>query len=70
MREEFKKLGKNIRYYREKKGLSVCDLAKLIGKRERIMSEIESGTRIIQLKTLEKISVALNTPMDTLLDFD
>lgn len=70
LKEEFKKLGQNIKYYRTQKGLSTAEFAKILKKQERILIEIEAGDRIYQLRTLEKIAKALDVPLDKIFDFE
>ncbi|MFR1672250.1 MAG: helix-turn-helix domain-containing protein [Candidatus Gastranaerophilaceae bacterium] len=70
LKEEFEKLGRNIKYYRTQKGLSCAKLAHILHKQERILEEIEAGKRIFQLRTLEKIANALEVPVDKFLDFE
>ena len=52
LKEEFEKLGRNIKYYRTQKGLSCAKLAHILHKQERILEEIEAGKRIFQLTPL------------------
>lgn len=40
-KEEFQKLGRNIKYYRTQKGLSCSELAKILHRQERVLTEIE-----------------------------
>ena len=58
-KEEFEKLGRNIKYYRTQKGMSCANLAKILQRQEKVLVEMEEGKRIYQLKTLEKIAKAL-----------
>lgn len=57
LKEDFEKLGRNIKYYRAQKGLSCAELARILHKQERIIVEIEEGKRMFHLRTLEKNSL-------------
>lgn len=52
LKEDFEKLGRNIKYYRAQKGLSCAELARILHKQERIIVEIEEGKRMFHLRTL------------------
>ena len=69
-KEEFQKLGRNIKYYRTQKGLSCSDLAKILHRQERVLTEIEEGKKEYQFKTLEKIAKALDVPIEKFFDFE
>lgn len=60
-------LGKCIKYYRKKRGLSQSFLSELIDKSPSYVSYIESGMRCISLDTLVDLANALNTTTDLLL---
>lgn len=65
---EVSDLGKNIKYYRENKNMSICDLAKLSNIEISIVSDIESGTiKDLQENLLLKISSVLKVSVDELL---
>lgn len=70
LKDEFEKLGRNIKYYRTQKGLSCAKLAKILHRQERVLTEIEEGKRIYQLRTLEKIAKALDVPLEKFFDFE
>lgn len=70
LKEEFEKLGRNIKHYRTQKGLTCAELAKMLHKQERILVEIEEGKRVYQLKTLEKIAKTLEVSLDKIFDFE
>lgn len=60
-------VGNNIKRIREEKGILQHDLAAMCDYDKSNMSFIESGTRNITLKTLNKIAAALKvTPRDLL----
>lgn len=52
-------MAKNLRLYREQKGLSQDDFADLCGLHRTYIGGIERSERNITLKTLEKIAQAL-----------
>ncbi len=60
-------LGKNIRHYRQKRGLSQSFLSELIDKSPTYLSYVESGLRCISLDALVDLANALNITADTLL---
>ncbi len=65
---EVSDLGKNIKYYRENKNMSICDLAKLSNIEISIVSDIESGTtKDLQENILLKIASVLKVSVDELL---
>ena len=66
----FKKVGKRIKYYREKQGIDKKFLAKCIGMSESKYEEIETGRTIYQFCTLQKIANALEIDLPELLDFE
>ena len=69
-KEEFEKLGRNIKYYRTQKGMSCANLAKILQRQEKVLVEMEEGKRIYQLKTLEKIAKALDVQLEKFFDFE
>ena len=60
-------LGKCIKHYRKKRGLSQSHLSELIDKSPSYLSYIESGLRCISLDTLVDLANALNISTDLLL---
>ncbi|MBR1425813.1 helix-turn-helix transcriptional regulator [bacterium] len=67
----FKKLlGKKIKYYREKKGITQEKLAEKIDINSRSLSFIECGTNFVTADTLEKICKNLEVSPKQLFDFD
>lgn len=58
--EPLKLLGKEIQYWRLKKGLSQEELALLSGLNRSYISNVENGTRNLSILNLLKISSALN----------
>ena len=65
-----KLLGKKIKTYREKKGLTQEELAEKIGINSRSVSLIECGTNFITADTLTNIINALDVSPKALFDFD
>lgn len=65
----FKKLGENIKYYREEKGISIEVLAKLCKIPIDKLCQIEAGEIVYRLSTLEKIAFALEIDLPELLNF-
>lgn len=66
----FKKIGKKIKYYREKRGLDKKLIAKYVGISENRYEEIENGQAIYNFSTLEKIANLLKISLPELLNFD
>ena len=60
-------IGKNIKIFRESHYLSQFQLAELCGLSQVYISNIETGKKNISLKSLIKISNALNVSCDDLL---
>ena len=66
----FKKIGEKIKFYREKQGLSLQELAQKTFLQQAKLERIEAGVLIYKLSTLQKISEALNIDLPELLNFD
>ena len=64
-----KKVGENIRKYREKKGLTQETLAHEADLHRAYIGQIERGEKNIGVKNLEKIAKALDIKPSKLLDF-
>ncbi len=60
-------LGKKIRHYRKRRGLSQSSLSELIDKSPTYLSYVESGVRSISLDTMVDLANALNVTTDILL---
>ncbi|KJU86961.1 helix-turn-helix family protein, partial [Candidatus Magnetobacterium bavaricum] len=58
-----KRIGKNIKKYREAKGLNQEDLAFKIKRSQGYIALLESGKRNIDAEILYNISVELGTPV-------
>lgn len=60
-------LSKNIRTIRKQKGLTIKDVAKIVGVSEQAISQYERGIREPNLSTIDKIAEALEvTRLDLL----
>jgi transcriptional regulator with XRE-family HTH domain len=64
--ELVKKLAFNIKIARMKKNLTQAELAELINVHEKYIGKIETGKQNITVKTLNKISNALNIDIPSL----
>lgn len=63
-------MGERIKMLREQKNLSQQDLAALLNFEKSNMSRIEAGGNNMTLKTLYKISKALDVKLKDLLDIE
>lgn len=61
-------IGKNIKAFRQKLGLSQAEVAEYCGIQREMISYYENGTREVSLLHLEKIAEFLNIDMDTFLE--
>lgn len=66
MKETAVKLGKNVKFQRIKKGLSQEDLAAFIKVDKAYVSRVENGKKNLTLKSLIRISQALNIDLAVL----
>lgn len=66
----FKKLGEKIRFYREKKNISLEELAKLSGISEEKLRQIENGEIVYEFNTLLKLASVLEVELPDLLNFE
>jgi len=66
----FVKIGARIREIRESQGISKQDLAAFCNFEKANMSRIEAGRTNFTIRTLHKISQALNTRLSSLVDID
>ena len=62
--------GLRVKLYRAKRKLSQAKLAEMINVEEHRISNIECGKCNLTMKTINKLSVALNTPINKLFNFD
>ena len=65
-----KLLGKNIKYYREKAGLTQNELAELVDLSREYIADIERGLKNISLRKLYLIADTLKTKCSNLINFD
>jgi transcriptional regulator with XRE-family HTH domain len=63
-------LGKNIRKYREEKGLSQEKLSEIVDLSREYIARVETGHKRISLKKLFEIADALEIKCSQLIDFD
>lgn len=63
-----KELGFKIQMAREEQNMSQDELAHAIGCSQSALSNYEKGKRHVYLEQLEKLSVALNKPLDYFVD--
>lgn len=66
----FKKIGEKIKFYREKRGITLETLARHTYISKNRLEEIENGQVIYQFWTLQKIAKALEIDLPELLNFD
>lgn len=66
---DYKEIGSNIRYYRQKAGLRQNQLSDVIDVSPQHISHIESGTKL-SLPVLVKIANALSVDTDSLLGYN
>lgn len=60
-------VGRNLRAYRQERGLSQEDFADLVGVHRTYMGGLERGERNLTLKSLEKIASLIEVdPLDLL----
>ncbi len=62
-----KVVGRNLRAYRKKKGLSQEDFADFVGVHRTYMGGLERGERNLTLQSLEKLAEALGVDVRELL---
>ena len=65
-----KEFGLRLKIYRMKRNLTQAQLGELINVSEHRLSQIENGKCNITLKTVNKISNALNIPSVKLFQFE
>lgn len=63
---DFSRLGKTIKEIRIDRGMSIKDLAELVGVSSSLLSQIERGLANPSLNTLRSISINLDVPMFSL----
>ena len=71
MNENFKLIGRRVKFLRMEKGISQTDMAEAIGLSQTNLSNMESGRTAITIQNLFKIKKVLNCRMaDFFVDFD
>ena len=65
-----KLLGKRVKEFRQKRGLTQEELAEKIDITQRTLSKIECGSNFVTSETLSKIINALNVKACDLFDFE
>lgn len=68
-KEEYKRLGLNIAYYRKAKGLSQIQLSDKINVSRTHMSRIENNDCAVSLDVIFSIAKALEVPIYKLFEF-
>lgn len=68
--EILKKIAFNIKIERLRKGLTQFQLAEIIDVHEKYIGKVESGKQNITIKTLIKLSQALEADMTKLVDIE
>ncbi|MBI1759508.1 MAG: helix-turn-helix transcriptional regulator [Actinobacteria bacterium] len=64
-------IGKRVRYWRDRRGLTRRHFADLVGRSSSWVDKIESGERHLdRLSVLDQVANALNVPLQVLLDDD
>lgn len=63
-----KKIGENIKKYREIKAMTQEELSSICGLHRNYLSSIENGQRNLSIKSLEKIAIGLNIKPERLLE--
>lgn len=67
--EIYRKIGKNLKKYRELKGLSQEELAEQLGANSKYVGHVERFERYVGLKKLIKLSFLLEIELKDLFDF-
>lgn len=68
--EILKQIAFNIKIERMRKGLTQFQIAEMIDVHEKYIGKIESGKQNITIKTLIKLSKALNTKLTKLVNIE
>jgi len=62
--KDFLYRSEKIREFRAKKGVTQVEFAKKIGVSKGYIAQIETGTRKVNIKFLDKLQAAFNIPED------
>ena len=68
MKVDYVKLGKRVRYFREKAGLSQIQLAELVDISRPYISQVENGVFNVSLEIIISIASELKVPIGKLLE--
>lgn len=68
MNDIYESVGKTIRFYREKIGITQAKLADITDLSNNFIGQIERGTKKASLETIRKIANALQIPVFKLFD--
>jgi transcriptional regulator with XRE-family HTH domain len=66
MKEDAKKLGKNLKKIRTQKNIAQTEIAKILGVDRSFVSNIENGKNNPTLSTITSLAKALNVSVDEL----
>ena len=66
--KDFLYRSEKIREFRAKKGVTQVEFAKKIGVSKGYIAQIETGTRKVNIKFLDKLQAAFNIPEDQILE--
>lgn len=68
MNDILKRVGQNLRRYREIKSITQEELSRICGLHRNYIGSVERGERNISIKSLEKIAQGLNIKVERLLE--
>lgn len=69
-KETYRRLGKNIKKYRQLKKISQEKLSELLEANSKFIGHVERVERYISLKKLIQVSQILEVPLSKLFEFD
>lgn len=68
MSDILRKIGKNLRKYRQIKSITQEELSKICNLHRNYIGSVEKGERNISIKSLEKIAQGINIKIEKLLE--
>jgi transcriptional regulator with XRE-family HTH domain len=68
MSDILKKVGNNLKKYREIKSITQEELSRICGLHRNYIGSVERGERNISIKSMEKIAQGLNIKVERLLE--
>ena len=68
MEETYKKIGQNVRIYRQKANISQEKLSEILGVNSKFIGHVERFERFISLKKLIEIAEFFDIPVKNLFD--